>query len=225
MNDQNSDNRDRRPLELRGWNWMHALAEKLANKGTSPNAISVVGIFIGIICAVALYLTRSQTDFERLLWLLSALLMLLRVLSNTLDGMIAVEYGKASKVGLLYNEAPDRMTDVVILIGAGYASGGDIILGYLAACIALFVAYVRTLARTAGAPSDFSGPMNKKGRVLTLLFTAIFMGVAPHTWHVSWGASGQWGVMTIALIIICAGGVITIARRLLSAGKFLRENE
>lgn len=225
MNDQHADNGDRRPLELRGWNWIQTLAEKLANKSISPNAISIMGIFIGILCAMALHLTQTQTGYERFLWLLSALLMLLRVLANTLDGMIAVEYGKASKVGLLYNEAPDRMTDVVILIGAGYASGGDIILGYLAACIALFVAYVRTLARTAGAPSDFSGPMNKKGRVLTLLFTAIFMGLTPLTWHFTWGTSGQWGVMTIALIVICTGGVITIGRRLLSAGKFLRENE
>ena len=99
------------------------------------------------------------------------------------------------------------------------------VLGYLAACTALFVAYVRTLARNAGAPSDFSGPMNKKGRVLTLLFTAVYMGVAPAAWHFSWGPQDRWGPMALALLAIFIGGMFTIARRLKAAGRYLRGTE
>ena len=94
------------------------------------------------------------------LWVGGAVLTALRIFANTLDGLVAVEHDRASPEGLLYNEAPDRVSDSLLLIGAGYAHGSVPELGYLAACVALFVAYVRILGRVAGAPSDFSGPMS-----------------------------------------------------------------
>ena len=224
MNEQSSKASDRRPLQLRAWKWLQSVAAWMAGAGISPNVISVVGIFIALACGIALFATGYQPAGERALWFAAALLMLLRVLANTLDGMVAVEHGKATRVGLLYNEAPDRIADVVILIGAGYAHGGDITLGYLAACIALFVAYVRTLARTAGAPSDFRGPMNKRGRVLTLLGASIYMAAAPAAWQFTWGPDERWGLVALALLMICLGGVYTAAWRLRTAGKYLRDN-
>jgi phosphatidylglycerophosphate synthase len=224
MNEQDSNASDRRPLQLRAWKWLQSVAAWMAGAGISPNTISVVGIFIALACGLALSATGYQPAGERALWFASGLLMLLRVLANTLDGMVAVEHGKATRVGLLYNEAPDRIADVVILIGAGYAHGGDITLGYLAACIALFVAYVRTLARTAGAPSDFRGLMNKRGRVLTLLAVSIYMVVTPAAWQFTWGPGERWGVAALALLIICLGGIYTAAWRLRTAGRYLRDN-
>jgi phosphatidylglycerophosphate synthase len=223
MNIEKHDASDRRPLQLRSWAWLQALARWMANVGISPNAISVAGIFIALTCAASLATTSVYQEEGRALWVLAALLMLLRVFANTLDGMVAVEHGKATRVGLLYNEAPDRIADVVILIGAGYAYGGDITLGYMAACIALFVAYVRTLAKTAGAPSDFRGLMNKRGRVLTLLAISVYMAAAPVAWQFSWGAENQWGMVALGLAIICIGGVYTAAWRLKTAGRYLRD--
>ena len=224
MNEQSTKASDRRPLQLRAWKWLQSVATWMADAGISPNAISVAGILIALACGLALFGTGHQSASERALWFTAAFLMLLRVLANTLDGMVAVEHGKATRVGLLYNEAPDRIADVVILIGAGYAHGGDITLGYLAACIALFVAYVRTLARTAGAPSDFRGLMNKRGRVLTLLAVSIYMAAAPAAWQFTWGPDERWGLVALALLIICVGGAYTAAWRLRTAGRYLRDN-
>lgn len=225
MNDHGrDDSSDRRPLQLRAWGWLQSIAAWLAGAGVSPNSISVVGIVIAVACGLALYATGMPMGGERALWLIAALLMLLRVLANTLDGMVAVEHGRATRVGLLYNEAPDRIADVVILIAAGYAQGGEIVLGYLAACMALFVAYVRTLAKTAGAPSDFRGVMNKRGRVLTLLAVSVYMGMGPAAWHFAWGPDGRWGVMALALMVVCVGGAYTAAWRLRTAGRYLRGN-
>jgi len=224
MNDQSTKASDRRPLQLRAWKWLQSVATWMAGAGISPNAISVVGILIALACGLALSATGHQPAGERALWFAAALLMLLRVLANTLDGMVAVEHGKATRVGLLYNEAPDRIADVVILIGAGYAHGGDVTLGYLAACIALFVAYVRTLARTAGAPSEFRGLMNKRGRVLTLLTVSVYMVAAPAAWQFTWGPDERWGPVALALLVICLGGIHTAAWRLRTAGRYLRDN-
>jgi len=222
MTKKENDTSDRRPLQLRSWRWLQALATWMTGAGISPNAISVVSIFIALACAMVLSATAYVDAGNRALWAAAVLLMLLRVLANTLDGMVAVEHGKATRVGLLYNEVPDRIADAMILIGAGYAYSGDVTLGYLAACIALFVAYVRTLAKNAGAPSDFRGVMNKRGRVLTLLAVSVYMAAAPTAWQFAWGPDDQWGVAALALLIICAGGVYTAAWRLKIAGRYLR---
>ena len=47
----------------------------------------------------------------------------LRLTANMLDGMVALASGRASKVGELYNEVPDRVSDAAVFIGAGLAWG------------------------------------------------------------------------------------------------------
>ena len=65
--------------------------------------------------------------------LLAAGGIVVRGMGNLLDGMVAVESGKASPFGELFNEISDRVADIAILIGAGYTAGGNPVLGYLAA--------------------------------------------------------------------------------------------
>lgn len=213
---------DRRPVPLRGFRFIQAMAATLARGGITPNSISVCGLVASLAAGGLWALTDSMPEAERLLWLAGMLLVLVRILANTLDGMVAVEWGKATPVGLLYNEAPDRLSDSALLIGAGYAHGGSVELGYAAACVALFVSYVRLLGRAAGAPSDFSGPMDKGGRIIALMVAAAWMGLAPQAWQPD---PGQWGAAAIALLVVCLGGVYTAGRRLARAARYLRRSE
>ena len=71
------------------------------------------------------------------------LLILVRGMCNMLDGMVAVSQGVASAGGEMFNEIPDRLSDALTLVGAGYAIGGTPELGYIAAIAAVFTAYVR----------------------------------------------------------------------------------
>lgn len=210
---------DRRPLWHRSLGWIQRMAAALARAGVSPNAISVFGLFSALLAGGLWALTSLLPDSARLLWLAGIFLVLVRILANTLDGMVAVEWGRASPVGLLYNEAPDRLSDTALLIGAGYAQGGNVELGLAAACVALFVTYTRLLGRAAGAPSDFCGPMDKGGRMIVLMLAALYMGLAPADWL---AICEGWGVMAIALLGICVGGALTAARRLLRAAHYLR---
>jgi len=212
---------DRRPLVLRELEWLRALAAKLAQRGVSPNSISIWGVLCALAAGCAWALT-SGGPFDRVLWVGGAVLTALRIFANTLDGLVAVEHDRASPEGLLYNEAPDRVSDSLLLIGAGYAHGSVPELGYLAACVALFVAYVRILGRVAGAPSDFSGPMDKGGRMITLIAAALYLGFAPLAWQPALGPDGRWGLPALALALIVLGGVFTAARRLHRAARQLR---
>ena len=138
-----------------------------------------------------------------------------------LDGMVAVESGKSSPLGQLYNEVPDRISDAATLIGLGYAAGSDPLAGLAAACVAVFVAYVRVQARVAGAPMDFCGPQAKPHRMFVATLAALWAGLAPAAWQPAWGAEGRLGAAAAALSIVIAGGLFTAGRRLMRAAAHL----
>jgi phosphatidylglycerophosphate synthase len=123
----------------------------------------------------------------------------LRLLCNLLDGMVAVEGGLKGKAGDLFNEAPDRYADIVLLVGAGYAAGAPW-LGWVASTFAVLTAYIRALGASLGQGQDFCGPMAKPHRMFFLTVgcvAAIFLPTV--LWWALW------------LIIMGAG--ITALRR------------
>src|ERR1051325_7842766 len=135
---------DRRPIASRERKVWQRFSAALAAKRVSPNAISVLAMIAGIVAGVALYTTHLVDGWQqRILWLIGAVGIQLRLLANMLDGMVAIASQRASPLGELYNELPDRVSDISIIVGAGYAAGGSPTLGYLAACIAVITAYVR----------------------------------------------------------------------------------
>jgi phosphatidylglycerophosphate synthase len=109
------------------------------------------------------------------LWLVAALGAQLRLTANVLGGMVALASGRDSKVGELYNEVPDRVSDAAVFIGAGYAWGGNVALGYIATILAIFTAYVRAAGKIAGAPNEFCGPMVKQHRMLVITVACLVL--------------------------------------------------
>ncbi len=230
MNDQPSGGQghepaDRRPIGSRSSWWAKAIAGWLARRGASPNGISVVGMLGGVGAGVLFLLTSCDCGPDRALWAGGVALITVRLLANMFDGMVAVSTGKTSPVGELFNEVPDRVSDAVTLIGAGYAVGGDIALGYGAAAVALFVAYVRTMGKGAGLASDFRGPMAKQQRMAVVGAGALFMAVAPGSWQFTWGPDGAWGVVSVALWVVIGGGIWTAVRRLIRASRELKNRD
>jgi phosphatidylglycerophosphate synthase len=216
---------DRRPIAARRWPIWQYIASRLARGGVSANAISLAGMGCGIVAGVALAATAYVGDWNRLAWLAGAAFIQFRLLSNLLDGMVAIECGRASPIGELYNEVPDRVSDAATLIGAGYAAGGDPRLGYLAACAALFTAYIRAMGRAVGAPQDFRGPMAKQQRMAVLTVVAIYCGVTPVAWQPTWPESEGPGLVAAALFVIALGSLFTALRRLARIAAFLKRTK
>src|SRR5437016_14671882 len=211
---------DRRPIATRNRKWLQAATAWLAARNVSPNAISIVGMCACIVGGVALGLT-SVCDY-RILWLVAAGGAQLRLTGNMLDGMVALASGRASKVGELYNEIPDRVSDAAVFIGAGFAWGGNIALGYIATILAVFTAYVRAAGKIAGAPNEFCGPMAKQHRMLVITMIAVYSAVTPPSWQTITFNDSQIGLMTLGLAVIIVGCVITVIRRLCRIARALK---
>ena len=200
---------NRRPLKTRGAGWAKALARGLAGVGLTPNAISVIGIGFAALGAWAFIAAPGGPAW---LWLGAAAGIQLRLGANMLDGLVAVEEGKGSATGALYNEAPDRVEDALLLVAAGYACGMPE-LGYGATVLAFGTAYIRALGGALGFAQDFVGPMAKQHRMFVLTVAALLQFV--------WTA--QPYVTFTALWIIVAGSALTCAIRLWRIAGLLRE--
>jgi len=202
----------RRPLKTRQRRWAQALAARIAATGVSPNQISVTSLFFALVgCACLVASPRvGRPGVQALLLAAAAASIQLRLLCNLLDGLVAVEGGKRTPTGEIYNDAPDRAADVALLAGAGYAVqsvpwGAD--LGWVAATAAVVTAYVRYLGASMGTPQFFIGPMAKQQRMAALTL-ACLAGAGEAI--AGWPGYAIPGV----LALIVAGAAVTVARRL-----------
>jgi len=202
---------DRRPIATRNRKWAQASTAWLASRNVSPNAISIAGMCACIVAGIALGIT-SIADY-RILWLIAALGAQLRLTANMLDGMVAIASNRTSKTGELYNEVPDRISDAAVFIGAGYAWGGNVTLGYIATILAIFTAYVRAAGKIAGSPNEFCGPMAKQHRMLVITLICVYAAITPRSWQMIAFSDLRIGLMTLGLAVIVAGCVITVVRR------------
>jgi phosphatidylglycerophosphate synthase len=203
---------ERRPLRVREQAWAKAIASWLARCGTSPNGISLAGMVCAVLAGTALALTpHLEAGWRIAAFLGAAGLIQLRLLANMFDGMVAIETGKSSPVGELFNEVPDRVSDVAVLVGAGYALGGRPELGFAAALLAVFIAYLRAEGKVAGAHQEFCGPMAKQHRMAVVTLACPLAALFPTV-----------EVMAMALGVVLIGELITVPRRLLRIASALR---
>lgn len=226
MSDKTSDKINepagRRPLKTRGWRFFQNIAARLASAGITPNAISMSSVVFATAAGITLAATDMVEDHftRQALWLASGVLIQLRLIANLLDGMVAIEGGKASAVGEIYNEVPDRISDSAILIGAGYAFGGDTTLGLMAALVAVFVAYVRAFGASVGAGQVFVGPCAKPQRMAIMTLLCVVSALLPQKFYGSPDAI-RLAEGTLGLIVV--GGVVTAIRRLRTIANVMRE--
>lgn len=202
--------KDRRPIGMRQSGPSRAIARALTRMGITPNMISISSMVFAALAAWAFYEAGCECRAPRsVLLIIAALCVQLRLLANLFDGMVAVEGGKASPSGPFWNEAPDRVSDLMICVGIGYGFGAPE-LGWAAGALSLLTAYIRELGRGHGLAADFSGPMAKPHRMVVITLAAIIAAV-----HSVWLFAPiiTPSIMTSALWVIAVGSALTALRR------------
>ena len=153
------DTENRRPLASRNTRWADACVRALARTPVTPNQISFLSVVMAAVAGLCLALSAELDGRLRIVALVGAALFCqLRLICNLLDGMLAVEAGRGGPDGPFWNEVPDRVADPLILVGAGYGAGLPE-LGWAAAALAIFTAYLRAFGQSLGQPADYRGPM------------------------------------------------------------------
>lgn len=202
---------NRRPIKTRSAGWARRITAELVMRDISPNQISVASMLFALFGAVTLYIDNGVAGS-----ICCVIGIQLRLLCNLFDGMVAIEGGKQSAIGSLYNEFPDRIADSLLIVGLGYAIGQSD-LGWFAALAAALTAYVRVFGGSLGLAQRFIGPMAKQHRmaVMTIALLLNMFEASHYATHYA---------LLIALAIIAIGSIATCATRTLAIAKQLKGN-
>lgn len=213
---------NRRTLKFREFAAIQQLARWLSQRQITPNQISIASMVFALLGCIAFFLMpRVSATTGWLLPIGAAVCIQCRLLCNLFDGLVAIEGGKQTPSGELFNDVPDRVSDSLLLVGAGYAvtivEWGST-LGWSAALLAALTAYIRTLAASMGAPVNFQGPMAKQHRMA--LLTAGSLASAAE-----WYFTPNHYAIFVALVIINLGCCVTLYRRTLTAYRFMERHD
>ena len=190
---------ERREVSSRSNGLIRRSAAWLASTRVTPNQISVSSIVAALAVPVGLQWLGGAAGI-----VLALIGIQLRLLANVLDGLVAVEGGKSSALGALYNEFPDRIADTIVLVSLGCAAGQPG-LGWACALLAALTAYVRVFGGALGLPQVFAGPMAKQHRMAVASVMLVALLVLPR-------AASDWAMLS-GLWIIAIGSAWTCVRR------------
>ncbi len=208
MEQQKQEVDGRREIASRNTGWANAIAHKLTVWDVAPNTISLMSIFFSMVGCTLLLSTIFFGLNQYVAYVLFAACVQARLLCNLFDGMVAVEGGKRSANGDLYNDMPDRFADAFFIVPVGYVAGGwGVELGWLAAIGAIMTAYFRWIGAYKTHNHYFDGPMAKQHRMALLTGAALAAAVAAY-----WGYAQT--IFLIALAVMNVGLIATLINRL-----------
>lgn len=191
---------NRRPIQARSARWAQGAASYLAATNISPNQVSVASLFFALAGSILLACNPSSAGFIG-----TAVAIQGRLVCNLLDGMVAVEGGKKSPLGQIYNEFPDRIADSLLIVASGYAIGFPM-LGWFGALTAALTAYVRVFGGSLGFQQNFMGPMAKQHRMAAITVGCLLSSIEQPI-------NGTLYALTTAVTVVGIGSVITCVMR------------
>lgn len=201
---------NRRPIFARDYDISTKLALWLSQKKITPNQISVLGVIFSFIAFALMICCKNSF----ILSLGIIILLLGRLLANMMDGMVAIEYNKKTFDGPLYNEIPDRISDMLTFMGMGFyaLSVPGLICGGLASSLALFTAYIRAFGGSLGYAQTYDGLGQKSNRIFIACFFLFLGGIFSN------------GCITFGLLVISILSLETCITRLLIIYKQMKEH-
>ncbi|MEZ8148829.1 CDP-alcohol phosphatidyltransferase family protein [Enterovibrio norvegicus] len=210
MEPKNGD-ASRRPLAVRKNARVHQIAKWLNERNITPNQISLMSIVfaaLGFAAMLGYHFFASSV-----LLLVTALCIQSRLLCNLFDGMVAIEGGKSTASGELFNDVPDRIADPLFIIGVGFATQHEsgMYLAWACALVAVLTAYIRVLGVSMGTKADFRGPMAKQHRMALLTGALVVLFLQNLT---GFFTDLPVNIIELALVVMLLGSVVTCWRRL-----------
>jgi archaetidylinositol phosphate synthase len=189
--------------------------------GLTPNAISVAGITLSVLAALAYAAAGSKTGLFLLgtffqpysFWLLLAVVFLLASgFCDTIDGVVARTYQQATVFGGFFDSLLDRYADAIIYSAIIIAGLCDLPWGLAALAGSLLVSYSRARAEAAGIKMESVGIAERAERMLILAAASLAA--------IFWSPALNWGIIVLAVL-----SNFTVLQRGLHAYRWLKKKE
>jgi archaetidylinositol phosphate synthase len=183
---------------------MLATEARIAHKaGLTPNRITMIGVILAFLSAVA----YANWRYNEFFLLLAIVLLLLSGLCDAMDGVVARLYGQTTVFGGFLDSLLDRYADAAVYVGI--IVGGlweprywGMYWTLLAMIGSLLVSYSRARAEAAGIKMESIGFAERAERMLILVIASLVgLFFQPTT------------VMTVAMIVLAVITNLTVLQR------------
>ena len=182
---------------------LRPLAGWLYRVGVSANQVTIGA------CVISLALGAAALAYpeRKYLFLLIFFWCLLRMAANALDGMLAREFGQASRLGAVLNELGDVISDIALYMPFAFIAGSQPWLVVGVVLLAVLSEFAGLLGAVMSNERGYAGPMGKSDRALVFGMVGLLIGCGMPV-----AAFVNWIWMTTLMLLI-----LTIINRVRSA--------
>ena len=165
------------------------LLKFLRRLGISPNSITVFSILLSFGIAYFFWNTSDNSSY----FLIVAFGLLLRMMLNALDGMMARIYNLQSKLGEVLNEVGDIVSDVAIYFPLIIFESLRIEIAIIFILLSIINEFCGLMAKVISGERRYDGPMGKSDRAFLIGVICIVYyftnGLAPYMNYIIGGSS------------------------------------
>lgn len=146
---------------------------RLAGIGVRANQVTVFTCVVSVAFGVLLLTSQNPR-----LFVLLPIVLLIRMALNAADGMLAREFGQATRLGVYLNELADVVSDTFLYLPFAHLHGFSPFWIWNVVVLALISEMAGTVAVMAGASRRYDGPMGKSDRALIFGALGLWAGLA-----------------------------------------------
>ena len=165
------------------------LLKLLRRLGISPNSITIFSILLSFVIAYFFWNTSDNSSY----FLIVAFGLLLRMMLNALDGMMARIYNLQSKLGEILNEVGDIISDVAIYFPLILFEFLEIEIAIIFILLSIINEFCGLMAKVISGERRYDGPMGKSDRAFLIGVICIVYyftnGLAPYMNYIIGGSS------------------------------------
>ena len=174
---------------------LRPLTNALYKTGVTANQVTVSACVVSVLLGAVLAAVPGVTW----LFLLVPVWLFLRMAFNAVDGMLAREFGQASRLGAYLNELGDVVSDTALYAPFALIAGSS---PWLVGAIVV-LAVISEMAGVLGGIRRYDGPMGKSDRAAVFSVAGLLIGSG-----VPMGAALNWIWLGVIVLLI-----LTIANR------------
>jgi CDP-diacylglycerol---glycerol-3-phosphate 3-phosphatidyltransferase len=180
---------------------LRPLVGTLYRAGVTANQVTVAACVVSVMLGAWLAWNADTAWFVLVpVWLA------IRMALNAIDGMLAREFGQASRLGAYLNELGDVVADSALYLPFALLSGSSPWLVWTIVALAIVSEMAGVLALALGGERRYDGPMGKSDRAFVFGAVGLLIGVGvPMTQVFDW----LWG----AVIALLAVTIVNRVRR------------
>lgn len=160
---------------------LRPLVRRMASAGIRANQVTVAAMLVSLLVGLVVGCASSG---QRWVWGLLPLWLLLRMALNAIDGMLAREYGQASRLGAVLNELGDVVADAGLYLPLALTPVFSLWPLAVFVVLALLTEMTGVIGVQIGASRRYDGPLGKSDRALVfgVLGLLLALGVPGGHW-------------------------------------------